>query len=194
MLKNEYFVIDRENNDNNPLFSWDESSGSFGMGKLVQFINPIKMRLGEPVSSGFQWADYHKAPEPVVSSRIADVLGAMDLYGVQIVPVKVRDLKDTMPEQDYWFLHVWNRISCLDREQSDLDLYKDGSIFSIDEFVLDERELEKIELSKRLIFSLSEKTSVILVHQTVKDAMLSLDPTGVRFFEASKWNSDSAFE
>jgi len=46
MLQAEYFVLMRENNDNYPLFSWDQPRGDFGMGKPVKYREPIKFRLG----------------------------------------------------------------------------------------------------------------------------------------------------
>ena len=50
------------------------------------------------------------------------------------------------------------------------------------------------ELRKRLIFELAEKTSVLLVHQTIKAAIESVKPKGCRFFKAAEWNSDKTFE
>jgi hypothetical protein len=195
MFQDEYYIIERENNDNYPLLSWDESSGNFGLGKPVASNTPIKLRLGEPISPNFEWVDYHKLPDPVLSQRVADVLAPMNIYGIQLVPAKVRNPQDPLDDpRDYFFMHVWNRIHCLDTENSELELYDDGDIFSIDKLVLNEKALELIELPKRQIFELAEKTSVLFVHKSIKDAIISVNPSGVRFFKATEWNSDSSFE
>ncbi len=197
MLQDEYYIIERTNNDNYPLFSWDESRGEHGLGKPVPFNKPIKFLLGEPISSNFEWVDYHSNPtNPVVSNRIADVLAPMDIYGIQLVPAKVRNPKDPFSEiKDYWFIHVWNRIACLNKEKSEIEYDEvDGQIWGFDKLVLDEETLGFFELRKRLVFELTEKTSVLLIHQTIKDAIESVNPKGCRFFKATEWRSDIVFD
>jgi len=197
MLQEEYYIIERVNNDNYPLFSWDQLSGDFGMGRPVEYQEPVKFRLGSSASPNFEWVDYHSSPDPIVSKKIVEALIPLDLYGVQFVPAKVRNPKDKSPfaeVKDYWFIHVWNRIACLDRENSELELYDDGAIFGIEKLILDENTLGLFELRKRLIFELTEKASVLLVHQTIKDAIESVNPKGCRFFKATDWRSDIVFE
>ncbi len=138
MLQEEYYVIARENNDNYPLFSWDQVETEYGLGKPVKLKEPVKFRLSNPAAS-FEWADYHSLPSPVISKLILDALLPLNLYGVQYVPAKVRN-PDNRSEKpgDYWYMHVWNQIECLDRKNSELELYSDGMIFGIDKFVMDE--------------------------------------------------------
>lgn len=195
MLQDEYYIMDRENNDNYPLFSWDQSSGKFGLANPINFDEPIKLRLRDPISPNFEWADFHKLPDPVVSKCVVDVLAPMDIYGIQLVPAKVRNPKDPFSEpRDYWFIHVWNRISCLNERESELEWDEvDGEIWGIEKLVLDEEILSLFELRKRQIFELAEDTSVLLIHQTIKDAIMSVNPLGCRFFKASEWNSDISF-
>lgn len=195
MLQDDYYVIESENNDNYPMFSWDQMSDGFGIGVPATVTEPVKFRLGEPISPKFEWVDYHVVPSPVISKLIADVLRPLDICGVQLIPAKVRNPQDPFSAvHDYWYLHVWNRISCVDKNNSDVQYFKDGKIFSIDELVLDDSILSKIELPKRLVFELSEKNSVLLIHKLVKEAIMSVAPKGCRFFKVSDWNSDSTFE
>ena len=94
MLQAEYYVVERENNDNYPLFSWDQKENEYGLGKPVNFTEPLKFRLGKPIPSEFKWVDYHKAPEPVISPALAEILEKLDIYGIQLIPAKVRNPKD----------------------------------------------------------------------------------------------------
>ena len=196
MLQDEYYVIESENNDNYPLFSWDQFENEYGLGKPVEYQEPVKFRLGDPLSPNFEWVDYHVAPEPIISKKIVDALLPLDLYGVQFVPAKVRNPKDPFSEvKDYWFMHVWNQIACLDKEKSDFTMSKSGrTIFGIDKLVLNEKTLSLFELRKRQIFELTEDTSVLLIHQSIKDAIDSVKPKGCRFFKATDWYSDIVFE
>jgi len=112
------------------------------------------------------------------------------------VPAQVRNPKDPFAEtKNYWFLHIWNRISCLNREQSEVDIDEDdGMIWDIDKLVLDEEKLNAFKLEQRLIFELAEDSSVILIHQSIKDVIMSVNPTGFRFVNASEWYSDIVFD
>lgn len=195
MLQEEYYVLICEKNDNYPLFSWDQSSDAYGRGEAVNFNDVIKMKLSDPISPNYELVDYHKAPEPVVSKKIYNVLESLKIYGLQLFPVQVKKSKKiTADEHNYWFLHIWNRIQCLDNKKSDLELYDDGSIFSVEKLVLDELALNSIDLDKRLIFELSENTSTILIHKSIKDKILLTNPVGLKFVEAGEWYSDIVFE
>ncbi len=195
MQQDEYYIVDRAKNSNYPLFTWDQIENEFGLGKPVKIAEPLKFRFGEPIPSEPEWVDYHGLPKPVVSKKIVDALLPLDLYGVQFVPAKVRNPKDPFSEvKDYWFMHVWNRIACLDKENSELELYDDGSVFGIEKLILDEKKLGMFELRKRQIFELTEDTSVLLIHQTIKDAIESVNPKGCRFFKATEWYSDIVFD
>lgn len=195
MLQAEYYIIARENNDNYPLVSWDESRGAFGLGKPINFEGSIKLRLSEPIAPNFEWADYHSMPKPVISKLIEKQLSSLKIYGIEFVPANVRNPKDPFSEvKEYWFIHVWNRIACLDKENSDLELYDDGSIFGIEKLILNEEILKNIALKNRLIFELEEDTSVLLVHKSIKDVIESVKPKGCRFFTASDWYSDIVFD
>ncbi len=195
MLQAVYYVVERENNNNYPLFALDQKSVGTGQGVPIQYTQPLKLRLRDPISSKFEWVDYHKAPDPVISFPLARILEKLDIYVIQLIPAKVRNPKDPFSElHDYCFVHVWNRIACIDRSKSNLTIMKSGMIFSIDKFVMDDQALRAIDLKKRLIFELAENTSVLLMHQSIKDAIESINPKGIRFIPATQWNSDSTFD
>lgn len=195
MLQNEYYVIDRENNDNYPLFAWDQVADDFGLGVPAEFSAPVKLRLRDPIAPKFEWVDYHKLPDPVVSARLAKVINALNIYGIQLVPAVVRNPSAPYADlHEYFFIHVWNRIACLDKDNSEIESNRDGTrIFGIQKLVLDETILGSIGLPKRLVFELQEKTSVLIVHESVKRAIEAISVKGCRFFKASEWNSDIVF-
>lgn len=196
MLQHEYYVIERENNDHYPLFAWDQAADEFGLGVPATFQPPVKIRLRDPISPKFELVDYHQLPDPVVSPKLAKALAPLNIHGIQLVPAVVRNPSDPYSElHEYFFIHVWNRIACLDKDNSELECNRDGTrIFGIQKLVLDENVLNNISLPKRLIFELEEKPSVLLIHASVKSAIESVSPKGVRFFKATDWNSDLAFD
>ena len=93
MLQAEYYAVERENNNSYPLFSWDQKSAGTGQGVPIQYTEPLKFRLGKPIPSKVKWVDYHKAPDPVISLPLARVLEKLDIYGIQLIPAKVRTPK-----------------------------------------------------------------------------------------------------
>src|SRR5690606_26185128 len=195
MLQAENYVIVSENYKPYPSFACDQSGYMYGLGVPIVFDEPLKFRLRDTIPKKFELHDFHEAPEPVISLALAEILEILDIYGIQLIPAKVRNPKDPFSElHDYCFMHVWNRIACLDKTQSVITTNKAGTlIWGIDKFVLDEQALGKFELQNRLIFELAEKTSILLMHQSIKDAIESINPKGIRFIPATTWNSDSTF-
>jgi hypothetical protein len=122
----------------------------------------------------------------------------MNLCGVQLVPAEVRNPRDPFSTvHNYCFMHFWNRNGCLDREKSKLRTNRSWTrIFSIDALVLQEQVISKIELEKRVIFLLAEikKPSLVLIHETMKQAILSLNPVGCRFISAEDWSSSKSLQ
>ena len=188
---NDYYILVRSNNDNYPLLEWDQNSGMFRKWKPVTISDPINLRLGEPVPANPEMVDYHSLPKPVVSEKIKNILDPMEIYGIQPLPAKVKVNND---ELDYWFVHIFNKIACLDMAKSIYKTTKNsGRVIDITHLVLNEDVLEEIPLENRLVFVLSEYTAVYLYHETVKDAIMSVNPVGLRFFRVDEWSTDIAF-
>lgn len=197
MLQKQYYILERANNDSQPMFAWNQKSSLFrkNAAQPVTVETPVKLKLSEPIPSNPEYVDYHTSPDPIISSKLSDALRSADIYGVQLIPAEVTDPRQPFPEpRDYSLMHVWNRISCLNMDESEVELFDDGDIFSIDTLVLREDVLNAFEEHKRQIFYLSEKPSVLIVHEGVKNLMESCQPLGCRFFKADEWNSDSSFE
>lgn len=192
-MQDEYFVV--ESTKVSPNFGWDESSGQYALGRPVGDPREVQLK----VSQGNQptWSDYHEiSGGAAISEGLVEALEPLDLYGVEYVPAQVRDADNPFNHvPKYWLMHVWNRIACLDRENSDVECSRrSGRIFSIDRLVLRELSLKYLELRKRMIFCLTEKPSTLLVHKSLKEAMESVGSTGIRFFPAIEWNNDVVFD
>jgi len=189
----EYFVIESENNNNYPLLEWDDDQEDtpFRKSKPVSVTEPIKLCLGEPVPKHPIMVDFHELPKPVVGERIKNVLEPLNIGGIQLIPAHVLAGNDIY---DYWLLHVFNRIACVDREKSILSIDEDdGDILDIKSLVLDEKILGDIPLENRLVFVLAEYTSTYLFHQSIKDAIMAIKPEGLQFFQANQWGSSVVF-
>ncbi|MFP2928533.1 imm11 family protein [Pyxidicoccus sp. 3LG] len=190
-MQNEYFVLLRARSQQHPLLSWDQDYLAFLGGEPVEVQEPVKLKLGEPVPPKPVMADHHSLPSPVVSSRLKDVLDAAQLPGIQFVPADVQAGDEVLR---YWLVHMWRRLTCVDRERSVLTLYPDGDILDIDRLVLDENVLREIPLRERLAFRLEEDI-VHIFHSTVVERVMSLTPPpeGLRFVPVPEWNDAAGF-
>lgn len=192
-MQDEYFVLERAGPNTYPLLGWDQSASMFRKGKPVDEAEPVRLRLAEPVPPAPVMVDHHSLPEPVVSTRVYEVLAPLRIYGVQWVPADVRVGGEALR---YWLLHVHNRVACLDPKQSVFKRSRSGLLLvSLDALVLDEEVLAGIPLEQRLVFVLAESTSVHLFHRIVVDRVMRLTPPaeGLRFIPVPEWNDASGF-
>ncbi|WP_096087843.1 imm11 family protein [Agaribacterium haliotis] len=194
MMNGLYYVIERENNDNHSVFEWDQASGKYGLGAAVNDPTQLKLKLGTPIPSSPEWVDFHELPEPVLSTRLGELLLAMEIYGIELVPAIVRDPREKLESKNYVYMHVWNQIGCVNEQESELNRYKNGKIFEFEKLILNEETLAEVDENKRLIFTLKEQSSVILIHQLIKNKIEELGTTGIRFYPVNEWYSDIAFD
>ncbi|MFP2928529.1 imm11 family protein [Pyxidicoccus sp. 3LG] len=191
-MQHEYFVLLRARSQQHPLLAWNQSYSAFLKGRPVEVLEPVKLKLGAPVLPKPVMVDHHSLPSPpVVSSRLKDVLEAAQLPGVQFVPADVQVGDEVLR---YWLLHMWRRITCVDRERSVLTLYPNGDVLDIGRLVLDEQVLRELPLQQRLAFELEEDI-VHIFHRTVVDRVMSLTPPpeGLRFVPVPEWNDSAGF-
>jgi hypothetical protein len=192
-MHTDYFVVMRAGSNRHPLLDWDEDGGRFYRSEPVAVTEPIKLRLGAPVPPDPEMVDYHSLPKPVVSSRVRDVLEPLHIRGVQLIPADVQVKVDDI--RRYWLVHAYQRIACVDRQQSLLDVDEDdGDVLGIQKLVLDEKALKQIPEAERLVFRLAESPSVHLFHRTVVDAVLALKPEGLRFIPTANWSDAMGFQ
>lgn len=191
-MQRDYFILLRARSQQHPLLAWDQSYRAFLKARPVDVLEPVKLKLGEPVPPRPVMVDHHSLPSPVVSSRVKEVLEAAQLQGVQLVPADIRAGDEVLR---YWLVHMWRRLACVDREHSALTLDPaDGDVLGIDKLVLEENVLREIPLKERLAFRLEEAV-VHVFHRDVVDRVMSLtpQPEGLRFIPVQDWNDSAGF-
>ena len=191
---NQYFILERENNDNYPLLEWDEvrnslEDGIFADLEELRIEEPINLVLGEPVPDSPQLVDYHYLPPDVFSDKVAEIIREMALFKTQLFPARITH-KDKVME-GYYIFHIFNEIECMHMERS---IYKKrASSYAIEKLSLNEELLSKFEEKQRLVFRLEEKPSKKLYHQKVVDKIMKVNPVGLRFIRLDEWDIGSAF-
>jgi hypothetical protein len=188
----DYYVIEPENDDSHPMLSWDDQRNrNVARNEEVDLSPPLRLRLGSPVPNAPRMVDFHILPEPVVSRKVADVLAPLKMHLVQLVPAAI-DVNGSVRE-DYFLLHVRNRIECLDMARSRHVSNDRGEILVLQKAVLDEQKLGTLPERERFVFRPLEYSGLWLFHETVMSRIEAVAPVGLRFFHVRDWDDAAAF-
>lgn len=172
-MNNEYFILERSGSY--PLVF---SNICFSNGEEAKLKETLKFFMDSPRQTNPQFADYHSESNPLVSKKFASVLEKFNIQTINIFPA---EFTLNGEKRDYFYIHFNKKIKVIDMEESDVYIDELGMAVDIDKLVLDEDVLEQIPLEDRLMFSLSENTTVNLIHKSIVEKLKDAGLTGVRF-------------
>jgi hypothetical protein len=130
----------------------------------------------------------------VISKKLYQILNPLNIKGIQLIPSTISNPRSQETYSDYFFLHIYNYLECLDKEKSVYTKDVLDMIMMIKKMVLDVKVLSKISLEERLILRLGELYTFSLFHQTVVEKIIVTNPTGIRFVKVEDFNMGSAFD
>ncbi|GHV35514.1 hypothetical protein FACS1894178_5240 [Bacteroidia bacterium] len=190
----EYYFISRANNPQHPLLIADNDCPPY-LRKKEYIENPETMAFcfGKPIPRKPKMADYHSEPNSVISKKIFDVLDNLNIKGIQLIPSIITGKNDEIYE-NYWYIHIINHYSVIDKENSECEWNTLGKIRALDKLVLDEEKLKAIPLDERLIFRMPEYRVEALFHKSVVDAIMATNPEGVAFYNVKEWHEGQQFD
>ena len=193
----DYYLIGRDNTPSAPLLMPDDNQNTMfilGREPVEELKKPMELCFRPPVPAKPRMVDYHSLPSSVFSQKIYEVLQPMNIEGLQLLPATVRGKNDTYYE-NYWVAYIYKRIACLDMKHSEYSISEiDGKIRNVMRFFLDTDALAKIPLEKRLVFLLEEDMPKQIYHKSVVDAIMSVNPTGVGFYQIPEWYEGIQFD
>jgi hypothetical protein len=147
---------------------------------------PWELELSSPVPRKPVMADYLSGARDVFTKRIADVMQAMNMEGVCFHSTEVDDTRGTIYD-NYVCLETNDNIyKLMDKEQSEYE--EDDDIYSFSKLVIDRKKLNKIPLNKRLCMRIYEAPGYHVYHQSVVDAVMALEPTGMYFQDIENYD------
>jgi len=146
----------------------------------------MELAFNNPIPNNPVMADYLSGPEDFVTKRIAKAMQQLNMEGVGFIPTRLTDRKGNIIE-DYICIDVnCNIYEAMDKNKSEYE-YEYGSYW-IQKVILDRESLNNIPLNKRLGLRLKEAPGYSLYHQSVVDAIMALDPTGIYFQHIEEYN------
>ena len=188
---NEYYVMSMDGAENHPLLAW----GSIDFAPFLKaqpvdesgYKLPLQLIFDEPYPAQYEMADLLMlASLYAVSAKFKELLEKMNIHGVQFVPAEVKSNKGEVITGHY-VLHIWNKLPAIDKNNYEGSApNRFGNILSLSKFSLDSEILNSIDLDKRLVFGLSENSTMYLIHQSIYEAIQASGLTGMRFWKVSE--------
>lgn len=190
-LNDEYYVLEPDNNNSYPMIG--ASLRPHFQGRTVSGDYSLNIYLDDPMPRKPEYVDFHTSgATPVVSKNIKDLLEPLEIYGIQFLKGTTGDVIEEL-KLDYYLLHIYSNIECIDKDNSNVDLDDDGDVTDVKSFVIDNVALLKISEDQRLVFELDEYGVIQLFHKSIVDVIESAGLKGLRFIPVKKWNDNAAF-
>jgi len=191
-LNDEYYVLEPDNNNSFPMIG--ASIRPKSLGEVVRGEYSLNLYLDDPVPQKPEFVDFHTSGSaPVVSKAMKDLLEPLGIFGIQFLKGTKGDVIEDL-ELDYYLLHIYSRIVCVDRKKSDIDEdEKGGYVSDVKSLIIDSEALLKTPEKNRLIFKVREYGVIQLFHKTIVDVIESAGLKGLRFIPVKKWNDNAAF-
>lgn len=198
-FNNEYYTFFPIWGENTPTIDFADGIDSFDFpeeGPITQY-NVIKFEFEEIKPKNPQMCDFLSGTEPdgeAFSKKFIDIVQSFSPKGNQFIPATIYDPKNKKDYPDYFYIHTYAHIVCLDREKSEIDIFDDGDVLSVDGVSFDTAIMESIPLEERLIFRLGEWNVLRFIHKSIVDKLIAEGITGIRFVSAADYNAGSAFD
>ena len=122
----------------------------------------------------------------VVSPKLYRILQSLGIAGIQFIPVTLVE-KDEVIYTDFIYVHCFNFLPILSVKNSKYQTSEKGRKISNNllQIKFNSKQLNKIKLENRLIFRFPLARSYFIIHISVVEKLLSVNPIGVQFVKIS---------
>lgn len=194
-LNDEYYVLEPDNNNSFPMIGASLRPRTFD--KVLTNDYSLNLYLDTPAPKKPEYVDFHTSGSaPVVSKAMKDLLEPIGIFGIQFLKGTTGDVIEEL-KLDYYLLHIYSRIVCIDKDRSDVKLDKDDdsvdNILDVKSIFINSDLLANIPEEQRLIFKVREYGVIQLFHKTIVDVIEAAGLKGLRFIPVKKWNDNAAF-
>lgn len=149
---------------------------------------PFMLEFMEPKPKKAEMVDYHSySTSHVINEKLKKILEDYNLPNVQFIPAEITTSKGERYD-DYYIIHIYNLIQCVNKEESTFTTFEDGSVKELNNLVLNNKLLDTIPLGERLVFAIGEQSILSLFHISVVEKLLKAGAEGMTVYRVSKWN------
>ncbi len=120
----------------------------------------------------------------VFSSKLRDLVHILSVQNLEYYDLKIVNNKTGETHIDYKITNIIGCVDCVDLEKSELKFFDNGDIKRIRKLVLDKSKIPP----DMKIFRLSNRKILTVVHESIKNVMLSAGITGCVFYKPEDYH------
>ncbi len=152
---------------------------SFTFGKPIPFDLEV-IEYIVPQRKKYTDFQFNYPGHPLFSKRLRELLAELGVDNIEYYDTRFKTKKGKLIDDTYKIGNVIGTVKCFDWKRSKYD--KKTS----DEFKV--RDIEKVVIRKKqarghLLFRMEEQNVILLVHSSVRDALLAAGMTGIKFIK-----------
>lgn len=190
----DYYLIESTGEFTSPLLRNDDKANSGGTMFLrrmqrVEEGTTVHLVFNSPIPTKPAMTDYlYLQCRAVFSKKVYDVLKDIDIKDFQLVPAIITDPKGE-EYSDYWIAGIYREFAFLDKDKSEYSSIDEdtGNWSMIETMVVDQKAMSEVPLEERLIYVGKESSAYVYYHKSIVDAIMSVNPTDVRFISVEDW-------
>lgn len=191
----DYFVVSPECRFDYPVLKEDEKTKDYLLQKDgLNILPPLRFTFQKENSKDLFFPDYLSSVSPVISKNFLDILSRFDAAKTDLIPCVISEENGETKNHNYFAMHIYNYISCIDETYSEIDRYETGVIKNILRLKLSVSALMKIPFRERLVFRLKEAPLIKIFHKSVVDELRNANVSGIKFYKVREWKDDILFE
>jgi len=120
-----------------------------------------------------------------ISPKLHSVLANLNIEGIQFIPVTL--MEDNQAKYtDFFYVHIFNYLDVLSVKKTVYQKVNGRKISNnISQIKFDDKKMSKIPLEKRLIFKLPSDRYYFLIHSSIAEKIISLNPIGISLLKVS---------
>ncbi len=192
----DYFVLSTDFAPEHALLEEDDELANLlkKNNEIEQSENPIILNIARPYPKKIEICDYHSSPNAVISSKVVSVLCSFKtIYGIQLLPCSIAD-NDGNIYENYFLMHIYNNIDCIDYKRSELDIRKKTKSKSIKKLRLNNVALNKINITERMIFRPEGAEHLKIFHKSIVEAIEKTEIVGLKFYNIKEYYDGIQFD
>jgi hypothetical protein len=153
-------------------------------GRLITEYVPTPIKIDYEPYRGFSGppADLWDVCLPLMSTRLVDALAEAGVNNLQLYPAILTNTQ-TKETYDYYVFNVVGKIAASDMKKSDTESF-DGQLTDTSFFSLSIDEQKALSL---LMFRIAENINALMVHERVRDYVVSKGIPQARFVKPENW-------
>lgn len=195
-INSDYFILSSDFEATHPILEEDdELARALRKDTMLDDVKEdIVLNIAKPYPKKIEMCDYHSSPNAVISAKVVTVLCSFKtIYGIQLLPVNIADNDGNM-YPNYYLMHIYNNIDCIDHKRSTFDVNDRTQSKSIKKLRLNNVSLNKISLSDRLIFRPEGARHLKIFHKSVVEVIEKSDIVGLRFYNIKEYYDGVQFD